>query len=128
MTKDSLLKWVRKSYSIAEIGVDGITYTCPKNGLYNLVIQTDKGQRIKKLCDENDLSFAADTVYSSYINYDSLKEIRHILSDEFIVSPIQWTPFEFSDGRVMSDAFSFGINPLVDKRDIVISDNIDEDY
>ena len=63
MTKDSLLKWVRKSYSIAEIGVDGITYTCPKNGLYNLVIQTDKGQRIKKLCDENDLSFAADTVY-----------------------------------------------------------------
>ena len=127
MTKNSLLKWLRKSYSIAEIGVDGITYTCPKNGLYNLVIQTDKGQRIKKLCDENDLSFAADTVYSSYINYDSLKEIRHILSDEFIVSPIQWTPFEFSDGRVMSDAFSFGINPLVDKRCIAISDNIDED-
>ena len=24
MTKESLLKWVRKSYSIAEIGVDGI--------------------------------------------------------------------------------------------------------
>ena len=42
MTKDSLLKWVRKSYSIAEIGVDGIKYTCPKNGLYNLVIQTDR--------------------------------------------------------------------------------------
>ena len=119
MTKDTFIQWTKSSYAYTNMTVDGLErYPGNKPGLMDLVMQSERGLRIKKLCDKYNVIYAGDTIYTKRKNYDLLYKVREELVDEFIVGPIQWTPI---DGYG-TDIFSFGISPFVNKRELMTID------
>ena len=92
MTEDTFIQWTKSSYAYTNMTVDGLErYPGNKPGLMDLVMQSECGLRIKKLCDKFNVIYAGDTIYTKRKNYDSLYNVREELVDEFIVGPIQWT-------------------------------------